>query len=46
MAKYRVTEAQLQKIFEDLEMKRLSEYINCVHSHHETKDKCILRGAL
>ena len=28
MAKYRVTEAQLQKIFEDLEMKRLSEYDN------------------
>jgi hypothetical protein len=28
MARYRVTEAQLQKIFEDLEMKRLSEYDN------------------
>jgi hypothetical protein len=28
MAKYRVTEAQLQKIFESLEMKRLSEYDN------------------
>ena len=28
MAKYRVTEAQLQKIFEDLEMKRLSEMDN------------------
>ena len=28
MAKYRVTEAQLQKIFEDLEMKRLTEYDN------------------
>lgn len=28
MAKYRVTEAQLQKIFEELEMKRLSEMDN------------------
>ena len=23
-------------------MKRLSEYVNFVYSHHETQDKCIL----
>ena len=27
-------------------MKRLSEYIHFVYSHHETQDKCILRGVL
>ena len=27
-------------------MKRLSEYIYFVHSHHETQDKCILKGVL
>ena len=27
-------------------MKILSEYIHFVHSHHETQDKCILRGIL
>ena len=25
-------------------MKRLSEYINVVHSQHETQEKCILRS--
>ena len=29
-----------------LKMKRLSEYIHFAHSHHETQDKCILRGVL
>jgi hypothetical protein len=39
MAKYRVTEAQLQKIFEDLEMKRLSEMDNYNYPEgSDTKD--------
>ena len=28
------------------EMKRLSEYIHFVSSHHDTQDKCILGGVL
>ena len=39
MAKYRVTEAQLQKIFEDIETKRLSEMDNYSYpeTHHGIK---------
>ena len=27
-------------------MNTLSEYIHFVHSHHETQDKCIIRGVM